>query len=224
MSGEPHGDRDAHRVDDHRRGVARQQADTEHSSSRAGGPDPVKQGERDHRERGDHEVDPRAGFLNQKQPLAREVSLSRDHRKRSAGHEVNRLRSRAQDPPQVVHARIGVVALQPPGNQRHERQHTEFGLHWLAEADQPPPRLRRSAEASAKAEASAPRAAMRRRVRRRCVEPSRAKATAHTQTSPGSGPLVTPTARSDTPSGSGSGWSTSLRSHPWCGARPRAPR
>ena len=77
MIGEPHRDRDAHGVDDHRRRIARQQAHTQHAAPSRAGSDAVKQGERHHAERGDHEVDPRAGFLDQEQALAREVAFSR---------------------------------------------------------------------------------------------------------------------------------------------------
>jgi len=96
MRGEPHGDRDAHGVDHHRRHIARQEAHANHSSSRAGGSNAMKEGECDHRERGDHEVDPRARLLDQEQALAREVAFAGLHRERCACRRTHQLRVHLQ--------------------------------------------------------------------------------------------------------------------------------
>jgi hypothetical protein len=60
MSGEPHRDRNPHGVDQHGRRIARQQGDTQNSRHRHSVSNAVEQGERQHAERGNHEVDARA--------------------------------------------------------------------------------------------------------------------------------------------------------------------
>ena len=163
MCGEPHGDHDACGVDEHRRHVASHQADREDSARAAtADPDSMKEGEHQHAKRGDHEVDPRARFLDEKQTLVRDVPLPRRHRERRTRRDADQLRRGTQDPPEIVRPRIGVVALHAPDDQRHHGHHAEFRLHETTPD-------------------------CRRRTRSRLTPPNSASAIAHTQTISGSG-------------------------------------
>src|SRR5678816_1682568 len=82
-----------------------------------------------HAERGDHEVDPRARLLDQEQALAREVAFAGLHRERCACRDAHELRSRSENPPEIVRACIGVVSLQTPGDQGRNGEHDDFRFH-----------------------------------------------------------------------------------------------
>lgn len=77
MSGQPHRHRDAHRVHKHRGRITRHDAQCKDAGARETGPDPATEDARHHAEGGTHEVQPRARLLDQKQRLARQISLPR---------------------------------------------------------------------------------------------------------------------------------------------------
>lgn len=89
----------------------------------------MQQRERHHRERRDHEVDPGAGLLDQKHTFRREVAFARDRRKSDTRDRAYELRCGRQDPRQRFGAGVGVMALERIGDQHHNRQHRELGLH-----------------------------------------------------------------------------------------------
>jgi hypothetical protein len=67
MRAQPHRDRDAHGVHEHRRRIAGQQTDAQHARRRHGGARVMNESDGQHSERGNHKVDARARFLDQEQ-------------------------------------------------------------------------------------------------------------------------------------------------------------
>ena len=116
-------------VDQHGRRIAGQQARTQHARGRRRGADAVQEREDQHPERGDHEVDARAGFLDQEQTLAREVPFSRLRHERwcrsiDAGQPRRRTRGSTPDP-RPARPRSAASAPRrsaPPTASTHESQ------------------------------------------------------------------------------------------------------
>src|SRR6185369_10877193 len=122
-----------------------------------------------------------ARLRDQEQVFAREVPFAGLKYEANARHRAGQSRRRAEDPDEILGPRIGVVALQAQGDSHGKRDHDETKCHDTLSAR----RRRRHAQMYDHARSTA--------------------ASAITHASPGSTPCVTPTARSDTPSGNGSG-------------------
>src|SRR5688572_7291375 len=164
--------------------IAGEQTDTKDAERRSGNCASMTQHDCQHAEGRNHKVDAGARFLDQKEPVVRKVALSRTPLERRTGNDAHQPGRRRQHPRQLLRRCLCIVALQAPRDEKRHRNHQELRPHSTT-----PERWRRA--------------------RSRLTVPNIAATIAASHTMSGSAPLVMPTARSLTPSGSGNGWSTS---------------